>query len=131
IRSDYEIYLQNDFPSGRRRTQRIAALIPGPEVSPLPPSPPTQPSTQLSTQLSTQSQCVTREGFESAMQIVRGVIGKGQKLTKELTESYERVHEWRQRWGWSPLSSDAYESPPPYLPRHTTPTPEVITSPST
>jgi hypothetical protein len=93
----------------------------------LPPSPPTQPSTQLSTQ----SQCVTREGFESAMQIVRGVIGEGQKLTEELTESYERVHEWRQRWGWSPVSSDAYESPPPYSPRRTTPTPEVITSPST
>ncbi|KAH6870908.1 hypothetical protein B0T10DRAFT_417921, partial [Thelonectria olida] len=127
LRSDYEIYLRNDFPSGRRRSQRIRALITGSEVDPLPPSPPTQPSTQLSTQ----SQCVTREGFESAMQIVRGVIGEGQKLTKELTESYERVHKWRQRWDWSPLSSDAYESPPPYSPRRTTPTPEVNTSPST
>ena len=29
---------------------------------------------------------------------------------------YEHVREWREAWGWSPLPSEEYESPPPYSP---------------
>ncbi|KAG6997364.1 PKS-NRPS hybrid synthetase [Fusarium oxysporum f. sp. conglutinans] len=48
--------------------------------------------------------------------------------------SYERVRQWRERWGWSPLSSDALESPPPYSPPREPssrpPSPEEIRSSS-
>ncbi|EMT69820.1 hypothetical protein FOC4_g10000386, partial [Fusarium odoratissimum] len=36
LRFDHEIHLQNDFPSGRTRLQRVKAPIPGPEIDPLP-----------------------------------------------------------------------------------------------
>ncbi|KAI7762979.1 hypothetical protein LZL87_014053 [Fusarium oxysporum] len=48
--------------------------------------------------------------------LVCEVIGEEKRLTIELARSYERVRQWRERWGWSPLNSDAYESPPPYSP---------------
>ena len=69
------------------------------------------------------------------MSIVREVIGEDRRLTIDLARTYERVRTWRERWGWSPLSSEAYDSPPPYSPACTSlprssqplPMPENIT----
>ena len=112
LRSDHEIYLQIDFFCERRRIQRVRALIPGPKLDPfaseLPESP--APSQQPPTR--------TKAEFESAMGIARQVIGEGRRLTIDLAQSYERVRAWRERWGWSPISSEAYDSPPPYSPPH-------------
>ncbi|KAG6978557.1 PKS-NRPS hybrid synthetase [Fusarium oxysporum f. sp. conglutinans] len=58
----------------------------------------------------------TKAEFQSALKLVREVIGTDRKLTLELARSYERVRQWREKWGYSPLSSDAFESPPPYSP---------------
>jgi hypothetical protein len=126
LRSDHETYLQNDFFRGRRRRrpQRVTARIPGPELDPFasepPESPPPvpQPPTRTTTE------------FESALSIVREVIGEGRRLTIDLARSYERVRAWRERLGWSPLSSDAYGSPPPYSPPRSLPTQPSQTSPT-
>lgn len=48
------------------------------------------------------------------MSIVQEVIGEDRRLTVDLARFYERVRAWRERWGWSPLSSEAYDPPPPY-----------------
>ncbi|KAG7432514.1 PKS-NRPS hybrid synthetase [Fusarium oxysporum f. sp. raphani] len=121
LRFDYEIYLLNEFPSGRTRLQRVRVPIPGPEIDPPPFSSPPEPAQRPSTP--------TRAEFESAMKIVRQVVGEGQSLTIDLARSYERVRAWRERWGWSPLSSDAYESPPPYSPPRKSPTQILQVSP--
>ncbi|KAF5256396.1 hypothetical protein FOXYS1_13132 [Fusarium oxysporum] len=108
LRFDHEIHLSNNFPSGQTRSQRIRTPIPDPETDlPLSSSPPQ--STQ-------RPPIATRAEFESALKLVREVIGEEKRLTIELARSYERVRQWRERWGWSPLNSDAYESPPPYSP---------------
>ncbi|KAJ0126688.1 Uncharacterized protein HZ326_30210, partial [Fusarium oxysporum f. sp. albedinis] len=121
LRFDYEIHLLNEFPSGRTRLQRVRVPIPGPEIDPPPFSSPPEPAQRPST--------ATRAEFESAMKIVRQVVGEGQRLTIDLARSYERVRAWRERWGWSPLSSDAYESPPPYSPPRKSPTQILQVSP--
>ncbi|KAH7471692.1 hypothetical protein FOMA001_g13476 [Fusarium oxysporum f. sp. matthiolae] len=121
LRFDYEIHLLNEFPSGRTRLQRVRAPIPGPEIDPAPFSSPPEPAQRPPT--------ATRAEFESAMKIVRQVVGEGQRLTIDLARSYERVRAWRERWGWSPLSSDAYESPPPYSPPRKSPTQILQVSP--
>ncbi|KAH6981397.1 hypothetical protein EDB80DRAFT_537456, partial [Ilyonectria destructans] len=108
LRFDHEIYLQNDFLSRRMRHQRVRAPIPGPEIDPLPSNYPPESIQQPPT--------ATRAEFESVMTVVREVIGEGRRLTIDLARSYERVRAWRERFSWSPLSSDAYESPPPYSP---------------
>ncbi|KAJ3455672.1 hypothetical protein MRS44_017154 [Fusarium solani] len=82
--------------------------IPGPETDLLLSSSPPQ-STQ-------RPPIATRADFKSALKLVREVIGEEKRLTIELARSYERVRQWREKWGWSPLNSDAYESPPPYSP---------------
>ncbi|KAL6405570.1 hypothetical protein AUP68_11330 [Ilyonectria robusta] len=122
LRFDYEIHLQNDFPSGRTRSQRVRAPIPGPELDPLPPYSPPESAQRPRT--------ATRTEFESAMKIVQEVVGEGRRLTIDLARSYERVRAWRERWGWSPLSSEAYESPPPYSPQRRSPTQTPQVSPS-
>ncbi|KAJ4263696.1 hypothetical protein NW764_016078 [Fusarium oxysporum] len=114
LRFVYEIHLLNEFPSERTRLQRVSAPIPGPEIDPLPSSSPPEPAQRPPT--------ATRAEIESAMKIVRRVMGEGQRLTIDLARSYERVRAWRERWGRSPLSSDAYESPPPYSPPRKSPT---------
>ncbi|KAG7423353.1 PKS-NRPS hybrid synthetase [Fusarium oxysporum f. sp. raphani] len=121
LRFDYEIHLLNEFPSGRTRLQRVRAPIPGPEIDPAPFSSPPEPAQRPPT--------ATRAEFESAMKIVRQVVGEDQRLTIDLARSYERVRAWRERWGWSPLSSDAYESPPPYSPPRKSPTQILQVSP--
>ncbi|GKU11823.1 unnamed protein product, partial [Fusarium langsethiae] len=94
LRFDHEIYLSNDFPSRGGRPQRVRIPIPGPETDILPSYfPPQSPQAQSSP---------ARAEFQSALELVQ--------------ESYERVRQWRERWGWSTLSSDALESPPPYSP---------------
>ncbi|KAH7460217.1 hypothetical protein FOMA001_g19619 [Fusarium oxysporum f. sp. matthiolae] len=108
LRFDHEIHLSNNFPSGRTRSQRVRIPVPGPETD-LPLSASSPRSTQ-------RPPTATRAEFESALKLVREVIGEEKRLTIELARSYERVHQWRERWGWSPLNSDAYESPPPYSP---------------
>ena len=108
LRFDHKIYLQNNFPSGRTRSQRVRAPIPGPEIDPLP--------SISSLESAQQSPTTTRAEFESALKVVREVIGEGRRLTIDLAQSYERVRIWRERFGWSPLDLDAYESPPPYSP---------------
>ncbi|KAK4076848.1 hypothetical protein Purlil1_12556 [Purpureocillium lilacinum] len=75
---------------------------------------PIYPSTRTSP--SPLSLSIPKVEFQSALKLVREVIGEGRALTAELARSYERVRQWRERWGWSPLSSDAYDSPPPYSP---------------
>ncbi|KAJ3453593.1 hypothetical protein MRS44_017840 [Fusarium solani] len=108
LRFDHEIYLSNDFlPQGRRR-QRVRIPIPGPETHSLPSSSPSQSAQEQSSS--------TRAEFQSALKLVREVIGTDRRLTLELARSYERVRQWRDTWGYSPLSSDALESPPPYSP---------------
>ncbi|KAJ3455755.1 hypothetical protein MRS44_017237 [Fusarium solani] len=108
LRFDHELYLSNDFPSQGGRRQRVIIPIPGPETDLLPSySPPQSPREQSSP---------TRVEFQSAFKLVREVIGTDRRLTLELARSYERVRQWRERWGWSPLNSDALESPPPYSP---------------
>ena len=116
LRSDYEIYLQNDFIRGTGQSQRVRVLIPGPEGDPFAPEPPESPSSAQ------QPPTRTRPEFESAMSIIREIIGEGRRLTIDLIRSYERVQAWRERWGWSPLSSEPYDSPPPYSPPRTLPT---------
>ncbi|KAM5360072.1 hypothetical protein ACJA88_014951 [Fusarium oxysporum] len=112
LRFDHEIYLSNDFPSRGGRPQRVRIPIPGPETDILPSYfPPQSPQEQSSP---------ARAEFQSALELVQ--------------ESYERVRQWRERWGWSPLSSDALESPPPYSPPREPssrpPSPEEIRSSS-
>ncbi len=127
LRFDHEIYLSNDFLSALPRSQRVGIPIPGPETDPFasdspPQSAPSPPSAK-------------GPGFKSALKLAREVIGEGKTLTTELARSYERVRQWRERWGWSPLTSDAYESPPPYSPprvprsRLSTPSPEASPTP--
>ncbi|KAJ3453182.1 hypothetical protein MRS44_018837 [Fusarium solani] len=108
LRFDHEIHLSNNFPSGRTRSQRVRIPIPGPETDLLLSSSPPQSTQRLPT--------ATRAEFESALKLVREVIGEEKRLTIELARSYERVRQWREIWGWSPLNTDAYESPPPYSP---------------
>ncbi len=108
LRYDHEIHLLNDFPPGARRSQCVRVPILGPDPVPLP--------CYSSTQSDPTSSTATAAEFQSALSLVRGVIGEGRVLTAELALSYERVRQWRERWGWSPLSSGAYESPPPYSP---------------
>ena len=108
LRFDHEIYLSNDFLPALPRSQRVRNPIPGPETDPFasdspPQSAPIPPS-------------ATGFEFKSALELAREIIGEGRTLTTELARSYERVRQWRERWGWSPLTSDAYESPPPYSP---------------
>ncbi|RKK06573.1 hypothetical protein BFJ65_g18471 [Fusarium oxysporum f. sp. cepae] len=108
LRFDYEIHLSNDFLTQGRRQQRVRIPIPGPETDPLPSSSPPQSAREQSSP--------TKAEFQSALKLVREVIGTDRKLTLELARSYERVRQWREKWGYSPLSSDALESPPPYSP---------------
>ncbi|RKK76949.1 hypothetical protein BFJ71_g16843 [Fusarium oxysporum] len=126
LRFDHEIYLSNDFPSRGGRPQRVRIPIPGPETDILPSYfPPQSPQEQSSP---------ARAEFQSALELVQEVIGTDRRLTLELAQSYERVRQWRERWGWSPLSSDALESPPPYSPPREPssrpPSPEEIRSSS-
>ncbi|KAH6985455.1 hypothetical protein EDB80DRAFT_516753, partial [Ilyonectria destructans] len=128
LRFDHEIHLSNDFLSGRTRSQRVRIPIPGPETDRLP--------SYSAPQSAPRSPITTRAEFKPALKLVREVIGEEKRLTIELTRSYERVRQWRERWGWSPLSSDGYESPPPYSPPRRPPiqtpqgssTPQAITS---
>ncbi|KAG7424766.1 hypothetical protein Forpi1262_v014230 [Fusarium oxysporum f. sp. raphani] len=108
------MHLLNECPSGITRLQRVRAPIPGPEIDPLPSSSPPEPAQRPPT--------TTRAEIEYAMKIVRRVVGEGRRLTIDLARSYERVRAWRERCGRSPLSSDAYESSPPYSPPRKSPT---------
>lgn len=126
LQFNHDIHLHSSFPRGRPRIQRVRAPVPGPELdifaslSPELESPPSsnRPPTR------------TRAEFETAMSIVQEVIGEGRRLTIDLARSYERVRAWRERWGWSPLSSDAYDSPPPYSPPRSPPTQSPRVSPA-
>jgi hypothetical protein len=82
LRFDHEIYLSNDFLTGQTQLQRVRIPIPGPETDLLPPpcSPPQ--STQG-------SPTTTRAEFQSALKVVREVVGEGRRLTIELAQSYE------------------------------------------
>jgi len=124
LRSDYEIYLQNDFFHGQEHIQRVTSLIPGPELGLFASKPPESP------QSAQQPPATRRTEFQSAMSIVRDVIGEGRTLTIDLARSYERVRGWRERWGWPPLSPEAYEPPPPYSPTCRLPTQSLLVSPT-
>ncbi|KAH6983759.1 hypothetical protein EDB80DRAFT_531165, partial [Ilyonectria destructans] len=121
VRFDQEIHLSNDFPTQGRRSQRVRMPIPGPEIDKLNSSPPPQPAREQSSS--------TRPQFQSALRLVREVIGTDRRLTVELVRSYERVRQWRERWGYSPLSSDAFESPPPYSPPRDRHSPTIASPP--
>ncbi|KAI8404297.1 hypothetical protein FOFC_15792 [Fusarium oxysporum] len=120
LRFDQEIHLSNDFPTQGGRPQRVRIPIPGPEIDKLSSCSPPQPAQEQSSP--------TRPQFQSALRLVREVIGTDRRLTFELVRSYEQVRQWRERWGYSPLSSDALESPPPYSPPQDRHSP-AITSP--
>lgn len=127
LRFDHEISLSNDFLSALPRSQRVRIPIPGPETDPFASDSPPQSATS--------PRSATGAEFKSALTLAREVIGEGKILTTELARSYERVRQWRERWGWSPLTSDAYESPPPYSPprvprpRLSTQSPEASSTP--
>ena len=108
LRSDLDMRFQRRFPHGVRRSDRIRALLPGPEVDPFSSSPSPPPAYSPPT--------TTSANFESAMRLVRRVIGENRQLTRDVAMLYEYVREWREAWGWSPLPSEEYESPPPYSP---------------
>lgn len=107
LRPDYRLYLRNEFSPDRIRWNRVRALIPGAKIDPpsIYPSLPAEPPTTS-----------TNVAFESALRLVRQVIGEDQPLTADVARSFEHVREWQQGLGWSPLDSDEYESPPPYSP---------------
>ncbi|KXJ84588.1 hypothetical protein Micbo1qcDRAFT_109086, partial [Microdochium bolleyi] len=71
----------------------------------------------------------TKAEFHSVLKLVREVIGTHRRLTLELVRSYEQVRQWRERWGYSPLSSDALESPPPYSPPRDRHSPTIASPP--
>ena len=119
LRSDLDMRFQRRFPHGVRRSDRIRVLIPGPEVDPFSsPSPPPAYSPPTT----------TSANFESAMILVRRVIGENRHLTRDVAMLYEYVREWREAWGWSPLPSEEYESPPPYSSRRDLS--EIVLSPT-
>ncbi|KAH6708554.1 hypothetical protein EV126DRAFT_332478, partial [Verticillium dahliae] len=121
LRFNQEIHLSNDFQISRRRSQRVRIPIPGPEANQLPSYSPRQ---------STQEQpSPTKAEFQSVLTLVREVIGTDRRPTLELARSYERVRRWRERWSYSPLSSDALESPPPYSPPRDRRPPNLASSP--
>lgn len=124
LRYDYEIYLWNDFFPGPAQMQRVRAPIPSRELDPFASEPPESPASAQ------QPPTRTRAEFESAMSIVQEVIGEGRRLTIDLARSYERVRAWRERWGWSPLTSEAYDPPPPYSSPCTSPTQSSRASPA-
>ncbi|PNP61361.1 hypothetical protein FNYG_13907 [Fusarium nygamai] len=88
LRFDHEIHLSNNFPSGRTRSQRVRIPVPGPETDLL-----LSASSPRSTQ---RPPTATRAKFESALKLVREVIGEEKRLTIELARSYERVHQRRE-----------------------------------
>ncbi|EGU71885.1 hypothetical protein FOXB_17607 [Fusarium oxysporum f. sp. conglutinans Fo5176] len=108
LRFDHEIHLSNDFPTFGRKLLRTRIPVPGPEADLLPSPPPPQSAQEQPSP--------PRAEFQSALKLVREVIGTDRRLTLELARSYERVRQWRERWGYSPLGSDALESPHPYSP---------------
>lgn len=122
LRFDQEIHLSNDFPTRGRRPQRVRMPIPGREIDQLPSCSSPQPAQDQSSP--------TRPQFQSALRLVRDVIGTDRRLTLQLVRSYERVRQWRERWGYSPLSSDASESPPPYSPPQDGHSPTTSSPPS-
>ncbi|GKU10048.1 unnamed protein product [Fusarium langsethiae] len=60
---------------------------------------------------------VTNEEFQYAIRIVRQVIGEKRRVTRSCLQAFNNVPAWRETWGWSPLNTDEYGSPPPYSPR--------------
>lgn len=82
LRFDQEIHLSNDFHTSRRRSQRVRIPIPGPEADQLPSSSPPQSAQEQSSP--------TKDEFQSALKLVREVIGTDRRLTLELARSYER-----------------------------------------
>jgi MULE transposase domain/FAR1 DNA-binding domain len=121
LRFDQEIYLSNDFLARGRQLQRVRMPIPGPEINQIPSYSPPQSAYKQSSP--------TRAQFQSALRLVSEVTGTDRELNLELVQSYERVRQWRERWGYSPLSSDAFESPPPYSPPRDRHSPTNIASP--
>ncbi|KAH6984048.1 hypothetical protein EDB80DRAFT_550150, partial [Ilyonectria destructans] len=134
MRNDHEIYFNTDLTLVSSSVRRVTELIPGEypyslssSSSPTPSSP---PSSTSSIQGPPQA---TKAEFQSALKLVQEVIGEGRRLTLDLARQYERVHQWRERWGWSPLSPGAYEPPPPYSPPRnpqSTSSPPVTTPPN-
>ena len=109
LRDDYAITLRSDFPRGTHRRNICQIPIPGPEADPFQDSPRTSPEvTPLPT--------ATKEQFQNALKLVRYVIGEERRLTRKSLQAFDNVREWRERWGWSPLNTDEYSSPPPYSP---------------
>ncbi|KAJ4127317.1 hypothetical protein NW765_017269 [Fusarium oxysporum] len=121
LRFDQEIHLSNDFPTQGGRPQQVRIPIPGLEIDKLNSCSPPQPAQEQSSP--------PRPQFQSALSLVREAIGTDRRLTLELVRSYEQVRQWRERWGYSPLSSDALESPPPYSPPQDRHFPTIASSP--
>jgi hypothetical protein len=113
LRFDHDIYLSNDYPTRNRPPTRIRGPIPGPEAfrSPL------QQSNTTNIEYTDKS-ISPRAQFNSALRLVREVIGTEQRLSFELAQSYEHVRHWREQWGYSSLSSGTSNSSPPYSPTH-------------
>ncbi|KJZ69596.1 hypothetical protein HIM_11010 [Hirsutella minnesotensis 3608] len=106
LRFDQEIELSNDFPTHGRPSQLARAPIPGPDT--VPANCPRLP------QLTEEQPSPTAPQFQSALQIVREVIGTDRRLTLDLVQSYERVRQWREKWGYPslPAGSPSQERPP-------------------
>ncbi|KAK4067510.1 hypothetical protein Purlil1_13843 [Purpureocillium lilacinum] len=122
LRFDYEIRLSNDFPVRGRQAQCVRAPVPGPGIDQL--------SRSCPPRAAPEERSPTRPQFQSALSLVREVVGTDRRLTLELVRSYDRVCQWRKRWGYSPPGSDPFESPPPSSPRLDEPFPDIASHPS-
>jgi hypothetical protein len=110
LQFDHIITLHNDFPRGTHRENTCQGPIPGPEIDPFEDSSSSSPET-------IPSLTATKEEFQFALRLVRQVVGEERRLTRECLQAFNNVRDWRERWGWSPLKTDEYGSPPPYSPR--------------
>ncbi|KAJ3455341.1 hypothetical protein MRS44_013941 [Fusarium solani] len=116
LRFDHEIYLSNNFPPGRTRSQRVRIPIPGPKTDLLLSSSPPQSTQRPPT--------ATRADFKSALKLVREVIGEEKRLTIELARSYERAIKSSPFQQSSSPTPDPIPNPP--IPGDAAPSAEVL-----
>jgi hypothetical protein len=110
LQYNHAITLRNDFPRGTDRRNICQVPIPGPETDPF------QGSPRSSLEV-TRVPMVPEVEFQRALGLVRDIIGNERRITRQCLKFFDTVRSWRERWGYSPLNTDEYGSPPAYSPR--------------